>query len=149
MSQMSFSEIEYSMNGKTTRKQRFLKEMERIMSWERWIAIISPHYHPGEFGRPPKDIGLMLRMFMLQSWYNLSDEGIEDMCCEDLTAKAFLRLAHGDRTGLRMAISLHLYISIYLQRYGSSDYHGQEISCGISDSGVVFFREQYFLYSIV
>ena len=97
MSQMSFSEIEYSMNRKTTRKQRFLKEMERIMPWERWIAIISPHYHPGEFGRPPKDIGLMLRMFMLQSWYNLSDEGIEDMCCEDLTAKAFLRLAHGER----------------------------------------------------
>lgn len=96
MQQMSFSDFEYSNKKKTTRKQRFLTKMEQIMPWERWIKIISRHYHDGKTGRPPKEIEVMLRMYMLQAWYSLSDEGTEDLCYENITARNFLRLEYGE-----------------------------------------------------
>ena len=32
----------------------------------------------GEHGRPVRGIETMLRMYLMQTWFNLSDEGTED-----------------------------------------------------------------------
>ena len=52
--------------------------MEGIILWDECVAIIQPVYYNNKVGRPAHGIELMLQMFLLQSWYNLSDEGIED-----------------------------------------------------------------------
>ena len=44
----------------------------------RWVGVIMPFYPSGKRGRPPKGIEKMLRMYLLQIWFNLSDEGTED-----------------------------------------------------------------------
>ncbi|MBQ6479999.1 MAG: transposase [Anaerolineaceae bacterium] len=40
--------------------------------------MIRPYYYKNTRGRRAKDIETMLRMYLMQNWFNLSDEGIED-----------------------------------------------------------------------
>ena len=76
--QLTFSDMEYSNRKRITKKEEFLNLMDDIVAWEDWTKIIEPYYPKGERGRPPIGIEKMLRMYLLQSWFNLSDEGIED-----------------------------------------------------------------------
>lgn len=41
---------------------------------------------------PPKEIECMLRMYLMQAWFRLSDEGIEDAIYDSYSMKQFLRL---------------------------------------------------------
>ena len=45
--QISFAESEFSGKKKTTRRERFLGEMEKVVPWERLEALIKPHYPKG------------------------------------------------------------------------------------------------------
>ena len=71
--QQSFSDIEYR-GKKTTRKEIFLNAMEEFIPWAEWLALIEPHYPKARNGRPPIDMEVMFRMYLVQNWFNLSDE---------------------------------------------------------------------------
>ena len=58
---------------KITRRAQFLDEMNRVVPWARLLALIEPHYPKAGNGRPPKGLQIMLRMYSLQQWFNLSD----------------------------------------------------------------------------
>ena len=58
-----------------TKKKDFLAQMDRIIPWGEWKALIQPYYYKGDRGNKPYDLELMLRLFILQNLYNLSDEG--------------------------------------------------------------------------
>lgn len=75
---MSFAAAEYGDKKKTTRKEQFLFEMEKVVPWARLIALIEPHYPKGKRGRPPVGVERMLRLYFLQNWYALADEAMED-----------------------------------------------------------------------
>jgi transposase, IS5 family len=76
--QISFSQHEYHGKKKTTRRERFLGEMEQVVPWARLEALITPHYPAGKRGRPPVGVARMLRLYFLQQWYGLADEALED-----------------------------------------------------------------------
>ena len=38
-----------------------------------WVGVIEPYYSKGKRGRPPMGIEKMLRIYLLQIWFNLSD----------------------------------------------------------------------------
>lgn len=78
MKQQTFSDIEYSNRRKKTKREEFLDSMDEIIPWDHWVNIIRPYYLSGKRGRPPKAIESMLRMYLMQNWFNLSDAGIED-----------------------------------------------------------------------
>ena len=69
-----------------TKKKEFLEQMDRIIPWGEWKALIQPYYYKGERGNKPYDIELMLRLFILQNLYNLSDEGT---VAEAIDSRAF------------------------------------------------------------
>jgi transposase, IS5 family len=71
--QMSFSSISDELAQVRTKKKEFLDEMERIIPWNEWKAIIQPCYYKGERGNKPYDLERMLRIYMIQNLYNLSD----------------------------------------------------------------------------
>lgn len=73
--QMSLSAISDELAQVRTRKKEFLERISRIIPWGEWIALIRPSYYKGERGNKPYDLELMLRIYMLQNLYNLSDEG--------------------------------------------------------------------------
>ena len=72
--QISMSALQDELAHVGTKKKEFLAQIERIIPWEEWISIIRPCYYKGERGNKPYELELMLRMYILQNLYNLSDE---------------------------------------------------------------------------
>ena len=88
--QLSFSDVEYSQRKKKTKREIFLDTMEKVVPWDNWVEIIRPYYPDGKRGRRPQEIERKLRMYMLQIWFNLSDEGTEDAIYDSYAMKNFL-----------------------------------------------------------
>lgn len=92
MKQQTFSDIEYSNRRKKTRREEFLEFMDEMIPWDYWVDIIRSCYPSGKRGRPPKNIETMLRMYLMQNWFNLSDAGIEDAICDSYAMRSFMHL---------------------------------------------------------
>ncbi|MHC1758347.1 MAG: IS5 family transposase [Negativicutes bacterium] len=90
--QTSFSEVEYNGKKRQTRRDLFLNKMDTLVPWQEWLALIEPHYPKGDRGRPPIGCERMLRLYLLQSWYNLSDEGMEDAVYDSQALRQFSRI---------------------------------------------------------
>lgn len=91
MKQRSFSQAEYSGKKRQTRRDRFLTEIERITPWKELIAELEPHYpKPTGPGRPPRGLETMLRMYIAQQCFGLSDEGIEDAIYDSMAIRNFV-----------------------------------------------------------
>src|SRR5215204_318523 len=79
MKQSSFSDIEFANKKKLTRRDRFLAEIEAATPWPALVAALLPYYPKGDGrGRPPVGLERMLRMYIAQQCFGVSDEGIED-----------------------------------------------------------------------
>lgn len=63
------------LSQERTKKKEFLEQMERMIPWGEWVEEIRPCYYKGERGNKPYEIELMLRLYVLQNLYTLSDEG--------------------------------------------------------------------------
>jgi IS5 family transposase len=92
MRQVSFTEIEYGFRKRTTKREEFLKAMDEFIPWGEWVSLIEPYYPSGHRGRPPLGIEKMLRMYLLQCWFNLSDEGIEDAIYDSYALRSFMKI---------------------------------------------------------
>ena len=90
MKQESFSDMEYRCRKEKTKREEFLEIMDEIIPWEEWVLQIVPHYPRGKRGRPPIEIETMLRMYLLQCWFNLSDEGVEDAIYDSYAMRKFM-----------------------------------------------------------
>lgn len=88
--QQNFTDMEYTNRRRTTKREAFLEKMDAILPWENWVALVAPYYPDGKRGRKPVEIEQMLRMTMLQVWFNLSDEGIEDAIYDSYAMKSFM-----------------------------------------------------------
>src|SRR5512143_766057 len=78
MKQTTFALLAWNAKGRTTRRERFLGEMNAVVPWARLTALIAPHYPKGKGGRPPMPLERMLRIYFMQQWFNLSDPQAED-----------------------------------------------------------------------
>ena len=89
--QLSFAAYEFSRKKRVTRRERFLGEMERVVPWDRLEAVIEPLYpSAGRVGRQPIGVPRMLRMYCLQQWFGLSDEGLEDAVYDSQAMRGFI-----------------------------------------------------------
>lgn len=69
--------------------------MDATIPWQVWVGLIEPHYYadaPGKRGRKAKPIESMLRMYLLQVWFSLSDEGVEDAIYDSYAMRKFMGL---------------------------------------------------------
>ena len=53
---------------------------------------IRPYYFANKRGRKPIGIETMLRMYLMQIWFNLSDEGIEDSIYDSYAMRSFMHI---------------------------------------------------------
>ena len=89
--QSSFSDLEYAAKKKLTRRDRFLGEIEAVTPWSAMVAELEPFYPKGEGrGRPPIGLERMLRMYVAQQCFGLSDEGIEDAIYDSQSIRHFV-----------------------------------------------------------
>jgi IS5 family transposase len=92
MKQQSFTDLEYANRKRTTKREAFLKAMDEMIPWSYWVGVIRPYYPTGKRGRPPRGIETMLRMYLMQIWFSLSDEGIEDAIYDSYAMRSFMRI---------------------------------------------------------
>lgn len=90
--QVTFTDVEYANRKRTTKKEEFLRMMNEIIPWEAWIEMIRPYYPTGKRGRPVRGIEIMLRMYLLQIWFSLSDEGVEDAIYDSYAMRVFMKI---------------------------------------------------------
>ncbi len=77
--QQTVAEATCEPSRKTTRRERFLDEMNRVVPWAEFAVVIEPVYPKADGpGRPPIGIDRMLRGLCLQQWFNLSDPAVEE-----------------------------------------------------------------------
>jgi transposase, IS5 family len=89
--QVSFSELEYGTKKRVTRRDRFLAEIQAVTPWSMLVAEIEPFYpKSGKRGRQPLGIERMLRMYIAQQCFGLSDEGVEDAIYDSQAIRKFV-----------------------------------------------------------
>ena len=96
--QPSFTDVEYGNRRRISRREQFLEQMDATIPWDRWVAVIEPFYYqqaPGKKGRKAKPVETMLRMYLLQAWFSLSDEGVEDAIYDSYAMRRFMGLDFG------------------------------------------------------
>ena len=89
--QASFSELEYAAKKRVTRRDRFLTEIEAVTPWLSLTSVIAPHYpSSGGRGRPPVGLERILRMYVAQQCFGLSDEATEDALYDSQAIRRFV-----------------------------------------------------------
>ena len=88
--QQTFTDMEYARRKRKSRRETFLETMNSLIPWQRLEEKIRPHYFAGKRGRPPKGIQLMLRMYLLQVWFNLADEAVEEQIYDSYAMRKFM-----------------------------------------------------------
>ena len=71
--QITLSALSDELLQVRTKKKKFLDQIERIIPWDKWFELILPCYYKGERGNKPYDLERMLRIYLIQNLYNLSD----------------------------------------------------------------------------
>ena len=69
-----------------TKKKEFLAQIERIVPWKEWLKLIQPCYYKGERSNKPYPLEIMLRLYLLQNLYDLSDKAT---VAEAIDSRAF------------------------------------------------------------
>jgi len=95
--QTTFTDMEYANRRKKTRREIFLKTMDKIIPWKRLESIIEPYYFKNKTGRPAIGIDTMLRMYFLQIWFSLSDELTEESILDSHAMRDFMGINFLDR----------------------------------------------------
>ncbi len=95
MDQQSFSSLDYAHKKKRTKREIFLGEMDAAVPWARLEGLIGPHYVKPRKGRPQMPLSVMLRIYFLQQWYDLSDPGAEEALYDIHSMRNFAGLELG------------------------------------------------------
>jgi len=94
--QQTFAEASFEQYRKTTRRERFLDEMNRVVPWAKLVAVIEPVYPKADGpGRPPVGIERMLRVLCVQQWFNLSDPAVEEALYDSRAMRQFVGIDLG------------------------------------------------------
>ncbi len=89
MKQETFTGIECSFRKEKMKREEFLEILDEITPWDEWVGVIEPYYPKGKRGRPSMGIEKMLRMYLLQVWFNLSDTATEDAIYDSYAMRKF------------------------------------------------------------
>ena len=80
---------------KPTRREAFLAQTDTLVPWSELGALIEPHYPKAGNGRPPIGLQRMLRIHLLQHWFNLADEAMEEALYDSAALRAFVGIDLG------------------------------------------------------
>lgn len=86
----------FGKHRRTTRREKFLAEMEQVVPWKLLCSLIEPFYPKPGKGRPPIGLERMLRIHFLQSWLNLSDPAAEEVLYDIESMRRFVGIDLGN-----------------------------------------------------
>ena len=80
---------------KPTRREAFLAQMDTLVPWAELGALIEPRYPKAGNGRPPIGVQRMLRIHLLQHWFNLADNAVEEALYDIASLRRFVGIDLG------------------------------------------------------
>jgi IS5 family transposase len=83
------SQASFEKYARKSRREEFLNVMDVVVPWRELEALIEPFYPKAGNGRQPVGLSIMLRVYFLQQWFNLSDPGAEDALYESPVLRRF------------------------------------------------------------
>ena len=92
MEQISFATLAEQGKNRRSSREQFLAEMEQVVPWADLLRLIKPHYPKAGRGRRRWALEMMLRIYFMQQWFNLSNPGAEDALYDVPCMRAFARL---------------------------------------------------------
>jgi transposase, IS5 family len=101
---MKKTELNLDLSNRRTRKRVFLDEMECVVPWKEFVALIAPHAPTKATGRRPFPIEAMLRIHLLQQWFGLSDVAMEEALYDVPLYREFAGLGGVSRLPDRVSI---------------------------------------------
>ena len=96
--QHTFAGVAYTSKKKQTKRERFLTEMDAVIPWGELLALVAPHYPTAGRGRQPLPMEVLLRVYFLQPWFNLSDPLAEEMLYDSESMRRFAHVELGEDT---------------------------------------------------
>lgn len=84
--------LSLALNKKKLRCERFLDEMDQVIPWYKLINKVEQYYKEKKTGRNRKETKLMLKIYFLQQWYNLSDPAAEEAIYDRNSFQKFLNI---------------------------------------------------------
>ena len=89
---MQSSFLVLAQRKKELKCERFLKEMNEVIPWQELLDEIKPYYTDKKLGRKRVDLKMLLKIYFLQQWYNLSDPGAEEAIYDRNSFQKFLEI---------------------------------------------------------
>ncbi|MEO7148422.1 MAG: IS5 family transposase [Rhodanobacteraceae bacterium] len=139
----------FEQHRKTTKRDVFLAEMDKVVPWAQLCACIEPFYpkERADGGRRPIGLERMLRIHFLQQWYALSDPAVEEALYDSAAMRRFVgidlgREASPDETTVckfRHLLEQHgLAAKLFAAVGGHLERHGMKLSRGtIVDATII------------
>ena len=133
--QQTFAGLAWKNKGKVTRREQFLSKMNQIIPWNLLISLIEPHYPKAGKGRQPLGLEKMLRIYLLQLWFDLSDPQAEDAIYDSESMRRFAGVdllddvVPDESTILRFR---HL-----LEKHGLTEAMFEQINGSLEDKGLL------------
>jgi transposase, IS5 family len=87
--QLGFSD--HVVSGQRSRRKDQLGEIDGLIDWTQVAGLLRPLRNRGT-GRPPYPPLVLFKALLLQRWYALSDEALEDALCDRLSFRRFVGL---------------------------------------------------------
>jgi pilus assembly protein CpaE len=76
--------------ARKSERELFLDRMDLVAPWGELLALVEPHDTPGEDGEPGAGLSILLRAYLVQQWFNLSDAGAEEALYESPGLRRFV-----------------------------------------------------------
>ena len=80
--------------ARKSKRELFLDRMEQVVPWEELLALVESHDLTAG-SQPPAGLSILLRIFFVQQWFNLSDSGAEDALYESPVLRSFVGIDLG------------------------------------------------------
>lgn len=84
--------LSLALSKKKLKCERFLNEMDQVIPWYKLINKVEKYYKNNKIGRNRTETKLLLKIYFLQQWYNLSDPGVEEAIYDRNSFQMFLDL---------------------------------------------------------
>jgi len=94
--QATFASLAWAGKKKQTKRDKFLSEMDRVVPWDKLLALIEPQYPKAGSGRRPMPLEQMVRIYFVQQWYGLSDPGMEEALYDIESVRRFVGIELGE-----------------------------------------------------
>jgi pilus assembly protein CpaE len=76
--------------ARKSKRELFLDRMEQVIPWGELLAQVESRGPQAESGQRPASLSILLRTYLIQQWFNLSDTGAEEALYESPVLRSFV-----------------------------------------------------------